>query len=462
MFFASLPFLAAIFAISRSEQGLSLPAGYFVEHFTVPLDHINGDPGLISIKTLIHLGDPNGALFVYTGNEGPVEDFFYLAGWLVYTLGPYYNATVIFIEHRYYGDSIPTPLNYAYLNTDQALLDFAQIVMQVKPSETTPVVAFGGSYGGMLSAYFRIKFPHLVDGALASSGPVVQYLDTQGAGIMFQTTKDYFDVYPNCAFNLNDGFNILDNFAQNEYTWPGLSALFSTCSPITQMGEVYALEDWITGALENFAQLNYPYPTNDYAGYLPTKPVNVTCSITAVYNKGARNMWETLAGMAEAVALLYNNTGDVTCYNPWQADTSQNTVSWGYQTCTELLIPNGQYGVPLDMFPSRPWDLGQFSQFCQQTFGVTPNPTWYPINYGFTEFYQASLKNLTNVIFSYGTEDPWQSGCIKEAPSAGTVVVGINGGAHMFDLRRPNPNDPQSVITVRNYEQSLIEKWIGW
>ena len=55
----------------------------------------------------------------------------------------------------------------------RALADYAILIGYLKkgvgngtvPSATSaPVIAFGGSYGGMLASWFRIKYPHVVVG----------------------------------------------------------------------------------------------------------------------------------------------------------------------------------------------------------------------------------------------------------------------------------------------------------
>jgi pimeloyl-ACP methyl ester carboxylesterase len=53
--------------------------------------------------------------------------------------------------------------------------DYALLIGQLKiehNAAAAPVVAFGGSYGGMLAAWIRIKYPNVVDGAIAASAPI--------------------------------------------------------------------------------------------------------------------------------------------------------------------------------------------------------------------------------------------------------------------------------------------------
>ena len=61
-------------------------------------------------------------------------------------------------QHRFYGESLPFGKNsymhtetLGYLNSQQALADFAVLIRSLKQnlsSEASPVVVFGGSYGG--------------------------------------------------------------------------------------------------------------------------------------------------------------------------------------------------------------------------------------------------------------------------------------------------------------------------
>ena len=97
-------------------------------------------------------------------------------------LAPKWGALLVHAESRYYGTSMPfgpdsfTPANAAYLTTEQILADYAELITHLKATlpgaADCPVVAFGGSYGAKLTAYLRLKYPHVVIGGLAASSSI--------------------------------------------------------------------------------------------------------------------------------------------------------------------------------------------------------------------------------------------------------------------------------------------------
>jgi len=57
-----------------------------------------------------------------------------------------------------------------YLTSEQALADYVALIDHIKSTTrgaaASPVVVFGGSYGGMLAAWLRMKYPHTVIGSV--------------------------------------------------------------------------------------------------------------------------------------------------------------------------------------------------------------------------------------------------------------------------------------------------------
>ena len=109
----------------------------------------------------------------------------------MWDIAPQFGALLVFAEHRYYGESLPfgpesrskDPAKVGYLSSSQvgstsitdrailtlphqALADYVDLITHIRQSvegaSESPVVAFGGSYGGMLAAWIRTKYPHIV------------------------------------------------------------------------------------------------------------------------------------------------------------------------------------------------------------------------------------------------------------------------------------------------------------
>jgi lysosomal Pro-X carboxypeptidase len=133
---------------------------------------------------------PGGPIFFYCGNEANVELYVNATG-LMWENAEEMGAMMLFVEHRYYGDSLPFGAkssaveNLQYLTMEQALADYAHAIYALKnqwDTTASAVVAFGGSYGGMLASWLRMKYPGTVDGAIAGSAPILGFQGDMSAG----------------------------------------------------------------------------------------------------------------------------------------------------------------------------------------------------------------------------------------------------------------------------------------
>ncbi len=214
--------------------------------------------------------DSSGMIFFYVGNEGDVGLYADHTG-LMWENAAAEGAYIVFAEHRYYGQSQPfgsaSSLYLQYLTHEQALADYAALIFALQAelgAGAQPVVVFGGSYGGKLAAWMRIKYPGVVAGAVAASAPVLFFEgSTPDPGDYEQywrvVTRDMTPAAgaaAACAPNVRAAWDAIDTAAAQDM--PRLSALFQLCAPLASAEDVFALKIMHLNAWDSCAMGNYP------------------------------------------------------------------------------------------------------------------------------------------------------------------------------------------------------------
>eukprot|EP00232_Nephroselmis_pyriformis_P000338 CAMPEP_0182914218 /NCGR_PEP_ID=MMETSP0034_2-20130328/38458_1 /TAXON_ID=156128 /ORGANISM="Nephroselmis pyriformis, Strain CCMP717" /LENGTH=390 /DNA_ID=CAMNT_0025050991 /DNA_START=354 /DNA_END=1526 /DNA_ORIENTATION=- len=360
-----------------------------------------------------------------------------------------------------------------FLSTAQALADYAALIQHLKSqlgAPAAPVVAFGGSYGGMLAAWLRIKYPAAVTGAIAASAPIFSFDGEDPAidpgsyakGVTFDAGASA-GAASYCAPNMRAAWQeVLYALGSTPAGRARLSELFRLCpysqGLLTDQENVWALAYWAQSAFDFMAMGNYPYPSSyilNGAGVLPPYPMRAACGHLAEEGMEGEALVE---GLREAAGVFYNHSGDATCYNYTQGvneATSQDGAYWDFQWCTEMHMPMSRDGK-LDMFWPQPYNFTAVAEGCWEAWGVTPQPMWATVQYG-----GKHLAAASNIVFSNGDLDPWAGVGVLESPSSSVVAVVIKGGAHHLDLFWSHPSDPKSVLDARALERAHIEAWVS-
>jgi len=438
----------------------------FEEHFLEQtLDHFRFDDDRKFLQRYlvsdVFWTSPSAPIFYYTGNEGNIELFANNTKGMI-NLARDFGALVVFGEHRYYGLSMPfgkaslEPQNLVYLTVEQALADHASLVLRLKEKLSAPdakVVAFGGSYGGMLSAYIRMRYPNVIHGALAASAPVLQMQgQIANNGELFSeicTATYATEGGEACPAGIREGFREFAHLAATG-DYDTIAEKLQLCSPITSAADLQTLYFYLQNGYLYMAMSNYPWPAN-FLQPLPRWPVRHACEVY-----GTSTADDPLKAMGFSVGVYYNSTGKHSCLDYNEALASDlGLTAWTYQACTEMVMPVQSNGKT-DMFLPVPWNFDAWAKYCQAEFGVTPRPGWT-----YLSFWGDRLDALSRVIFSNGEYDPWSAGGVMNSPNPSVVTLPIIQGAHHVDLRDSTPGDPETITTARDLERSVIGEWLA-
>ncbi|XP_078082763.1 uncharacterized protein LOC144502552 isoform X1 [Mustelus asterias] len=405
-----------------------------------------------------------GPIFLYTGNEGDIWDFANSSRFII-ELASEQQAMVIFAEHRYYGKSLPfgkksyDKSNIEFLTIEQAVADYVILITQLKADHNAnncSVIVFGGSYGGMLSAYMRIKYPNVVDGALASSAPVVSTTNLGDSRQFFHdVTKDFERNSPDCVLTIRRGFQELEALAQQQ-AWSKIASKLPLCKAVKSKKEIDHLYGWARNAFTYLSMFNYPYKT-EVGLHFPANPVDVACRY--ILKKA-----DHIEGLLDILGMFYNSTGNKKCFDiyteyihcsdPTGCGLGPASQAWDYQACTEISLLY-ESNNDTDMFPVIPFTEAMRRNYCHSKWGVYPNQEWLKIQYWGDDY-----KAASNIIFSNGDLDPWANGGILKTVNPSVISLIIEGAAHHLDLRASNAADPPSVTLIRKMEASIIKDWV--
>lgn len=150
-----------------------LDRGFFEERYVVmfeqPLDHKNTARGKFEQRFIVaHIDFDRPTVMITEG---------YSAGT---ALNPRYreelsqrlSANQVFVEHRFFGESIPNPVRWDYLNAENACADLHRIRQAMADTYPEKWISAGVSKGGQNALLYRMYYPQDVDLTVAYVAPV--------------------------------------------------------------------------------------------------------------------------------------------------------------------------------------------------------------------------------------------------------------------------------------------------
>ncbi|KYQ91942.1 Pputative serine protease [Tieghemostelium lacteum] len=427
--------------------------------FTQQLDHFDPlNDNTFQQQFLVNdtYWDQNGPIFILLGGEGPIAPSYVQGHFILNTYAEKFNALIVAVEHRGYGQSVVGDLDInsglKYITVEQALADYAtfrQYIVEKYSAYNNKWVSFGGSYSGSLSAWFRLKYPQLIDAAIATSAPVQAQLDF----------SEYFEVVsrslgPECSAMFKNITNTVTEMIQQGQNQQ-VEELFQACDPIESELDFATFMESLSGGPSEIVQYN-----NDNKATF----TNITTMCTQIGQSS--NPLEAFAEWNQQFNIYSGSNCTTSSYQSFIQSMQETdplgdnaaAIAWTWQTCIEF----GYYQDGES--PNQPFSsaitLDYFVQQCTDIFGPS-NFTYQPaINWINTEYGARNLQT-SNIVMANGFVDPWSSlGIINSTdPSIQTILIPT--GAHCSDLYAPLPTDSAALQQARSMAVNLISQIVS-
>jgi len=408
------------------------------------------------------------------GGEGEASAKWMTQGaWIDYA--KQFGALCFQLEHRYYGKSHPTKdlstKNLQYLSSQQALADLGTFITAMNDLYSLPSdvkwIAFGGSYPGSLAAWLRLKYPHLVHGAMSASGPLLAKVDFYD---YFRVVDDSLSTFSDeCVEAVKEGTSEIDLLLKHMIGQRNINKKFRLCDPIEgaigNPDDIANLYETLSGNFAGVVQYN-----KDNRIGSNVKAANITidvlCNIMTNQKLGppidrlaAVNNLILNAYDQKCVDYKYGKMIDENRNTSWTSEVAEGGRQWTYQTCTEFGFFQTSSYTPQVFGQDFPVQF--FIQQCVDIFGPKYNASFvYNAADRTNTVYGALDIEVTNVVFVHGSIDPWHALGITKTVNQGAPAIYIKGTAHCANMYPKSDKDLPQLKAAREQIAQHIDSWI--
>lgn len=377
-----------------------------------------------------------GPIFMYINGEGPVTGPPYRDDDEVVQLAKMFHGLVVTLEHRYYGLSVPfaelTTANLTYLSSRQALNDLAQFMEDFRhnvsntsgAAQKLKYVTIGGSYSGALSAWFRLKYPHISVGSVASSGVVNAILDFTAFDEQVAESAG-----TDCAAAMRATTAAIEKLYFANDTAKKLVKDMFNASMIEEDGDFfYLMADAMAESIQYGFHANICVPLVD--SYKSNND-----SLVQVFAHYVNTVFYNYLGLAEWYATSYQQNVSVA--------EEKNARQWWFQKCSEVAY--FQNAPPSNSVRSKLVNMTYHRNHCREVFGMDLFPDTDATNH----YYGGNQTAATNVYFANGSQDPWRRASVMYSLSVSEpeLTITCNNCGHCVDLGGcPNGCDDANVV----------------
>lgn len=317
------------------------------------------------------------------------------------------NCNQIMVEHRYFGESVPEPFDWKYLDFKQAAADAHRIIELFKQYYKGKWISTGISKGGSTVIFHRRFYPDDVNVSVAYVGPINRSIEDQR---VYEFIKDVST--QECRDNVKD-FQFLC-FKKRDQLYP----------MFIKNGEDKKLTYNIVGYEKayEYSVLEYSFAYWQWGKSNCSKIPDSTSSIEEIFEH-------------------LNVNGGFRYFD----DTSISS-NWPffYQCYTNY----GYYG----------YDITPFKDYLKYADGHTPffippgsNPTFDPEPMkDISNWVQTDAKNF---IFIYGGNDPWSSTGVCLTGRTNSIKMILPGGSHRTRIKSFSDKDQKLIY-------SKLEEWL--